>query len=33
VTLNESDYFFEPATDKIYRHPTFYNLPEGVTHM
>jgi ring-1,2-phenylacetyl-CoA epoxidase subunit PaaB len=25
--------FFEPANDKIYRHPTFYNVPEGVTHM
>lgn len=27
-----SDYF-EPATDKIYRHPTFYELPEGIKHM
>ncbi|HFA50846.1 MAG TPA: 1,2-phenylacetyl-CoA epoxidase subunit B [Bacteroidetes bacterium] len=25
--------FFEPAKDKIYRHPTFYNLPEEVKHM
>jgi ring-1,2-phenylacetyl-CoA epoxidase subunit PaaB len=25
--------FFEPANDKIYRHPTFYSVPEGVTHM
>ena len=25
--------FFEPANDKIYRHPTFYTVPEGVTHM
>jgi ring-1,2-phenylacetyl-CoA epoxidase subunit PaaB len=25
--------FFEPANDKIYRHPTFYSIPEGVTHM
>ncbi len=33
VALTESDYFFEPATDKIYRHPTFYNLPKGLTHM
>jgi ring-1,2-phenylacetyl-CoA epoxidase subunit PaaB len=24
---------FEPATDKIYRHPTFYELPEGIKHM
>lgn len=33
VTINEAEYFFEPADEKIYRHPTFYNLPEGVTHM
>lgn len=25
--------FFEPANDKVYRHPTFYNVPEGITHM
>ncbi|MBS1620989.1 MAG: 1,2-phenylacetyl-CoA epoxidase subunit B [Bacteroidetes bacterium] len=24
---------FEPAEDKIYRHPTFYNLPEEVNKM
>ena len=24
---------FEPAKDKIYRHPTFYVLPEEVKHM
>jgi ring-1,2-phenylacetyl-CoA epoxidase subunit PaaB len=24
---------FEPAQDKIYRHPTFYKLPESVDHM
>lgn len=24
---------FEPAADKIYRHPTFYNLPDAVKHM
>ncbi len=22
--------FFEPANDKVYRHPTFYQIPEGV---
>lgn len=27
---DEKDSFFEPAADKIYRHPTFFNLPEGV---
>lgn len=21
--------FFDPSTDKIYRHPTFYVMPEG----
>ncbi len=24
---------FEPAADKVYRHPTFYNLPDEVDHM
>ena len=24
---------FEPADDKIYRHPTFYDLPEEVKHI
>lgn len=33
VTDSESPSFFEPANDKIYRHPTFYNLPEGVKQM
>ena len=25
--------FFEPANDKIFRHPTFYQIPDGVGHM
>lgn len=25
--------FIEPADDKIYRHPTFYDIPEEVGHM
>ena len=25
--------FYEPSDDKIYRHPTFYNLPDEVGHM
>lgn len=25
--------FFDPTNDKIYRHPTFYNVPDGVSHM
>jgi ring-1,2-phenylacetyl-CoA epoxidase subunit PaaB len=24
---------FEPAEDKIYRHPTFYDIPDGITHI
>jgi ring-1,2-phenylacetyl-CoA epoxidase subunit PaaB len=24
---------FDPAEDKIYRHPTFYQLPDEVNHM
>lgn len=30
---DESASLYEPANDKIYRHPTFYNLPEEVGHM
>ena len=29
----EKDAFFDPAGDKIYRHPTFYQVPEGVEHL
>ncbi|MDR6832443.1 MULTISPECIES: 1,2-phenylacetyl-CoA epoxidase subunit PaaB [unclassified Sphingopyxis] len=25
--------FFEPAEGKIYRHPTFYNIPDVVQHI
>lgn len=25
--------FYEPANDKVYRHPTFYDLPEELKHM
>jgi ring-1,2-phenylacetyl-CoA epoxidase subunit PaaB len=24
---------FDPAADKVYRHPTFYNIPDGITHI
>ena len=24
---------FDPAADKIYRHPTFYKIPDDVGHM
>jgi len=29
----DKDAMFEPAADKIYRHPTFYDIPEEVGHM
>lgn len=29
----DSDAFFAPAADKVYRHPTFYNLPDEVKNM
>ena len=29
----EKDSFFDPAGDKIYRHPTFYDIPDGVDHL
>ncbi len=30
---DEKDAFFDQAADKIYRHPTFYDVPEGVQHL
>ena len=29
----DKDALFEPAASKIYRHPTFYEVPEDVGHM
>jgi ring-1,2-phenylacetyl-CoA epoxidase subunit PaaB len=29
----EADSLFDPADTKIYRHPTFYEVPDGVLHM
>ena len=29
----DKESLFEPALDKIYRHPTFYDVPEGVEHL
>jgi ring-1,2-phenylacetyl-CoA epoxidase subunit PaaB len=29
----EKDSYFDPAADKIYRHPTFYHLPDEVRHL
>jgi ring-1,2-phenylacetyl-CoA epoxidase subunit PaaB len=30
---DEKDSFFDPAADKVYRHPTFYHVPEGAKHI
>ncbi len=30
---SEQEAFFDPAADKIYRHPTFYDVPDGVEHL
>jgi len=30
---DEAASFFEPATDKVYRYPGFYDLPDEVKHM
>jgi len=30
---DEKDAFFDPAADKVYRHPTFYAVPEGAKHL
>ena len=29
----EKDPFFAPAADKVYRHPTFYDIPDTVPHI
>jgi ring-1,2-phenylacetyl-CoA epoxidase subunit PaaB len=30
---DEAESFYEPANDKVYRHPTFYNLPDDLKQM
>jgi ring-1,2-phenylacetyl-CoA epoxidase subunit PaaB len=30
---DHTDELFDPAEDKIYRHPTFYDIPDDVGHM
>lgn len=25
--------YFDPSEDKVYRHPSFYSLPDSVNHM
>ncbi len=30
---DEKDPFFAPSGDKVYRHPTFYEIPDNISHM
>lgn len=30
---DEKDPYFEPSGDKVYRHPTFYPIPDDVPHI
>ena len=30
---DDAESLYEPANDKVYRHPTFYDLPDEVKHM
>src|SRR5437764_66890 len=30
---DESPSFYDPMNDKVYRHPTFYELPDELKHM
>lgn len=32
-TPSEKDALFEPANSKVYRHPTFFDIPDDVGHM
>lgn len=32
-TADQKNSFFDPAGDKVYRHPTFYEIPDGVEHL
>lgn len=29
----DKDMLYEPSNDKVYRHPTFYTIPEEIGHM
>ena len=33
LTSDDDAAMFDPAEDKIYRHPTFYNIPDDVKHI
>ena len=30
---DDAESFYEPAADKVYRHPSFYELPDEIKHM
>jgi len=30
---DDKEAFFAPSGDKVYRHPTFYDIPEEVPHI
>lgn len=30
---DNKDSLFDPANDKVYRHPTFYTIPDGVENI
>jgi len=30
---DDADSLYEPADSKVYRHPTFYDVPDEVSHM
>ena len=30
---DDGDALFDPANDKVYRHPTFYDLPDELKHI
>jgi ring-1,2-phenylacetyl-CoA epoxidase subunit PaaB len=30
---DEAEALYDPANDKVYRHPTFYDLPDELKHM
>ena len=32
-STEDTEAFFEPSDSKVYRHPTFYVLPDEVKHM
>ena len=29
----DADSLYEPSNTKVYRHPTFYTVPDGIGHM